>query len=310
MMINARFRRRAPALTGVLALVSVTVVTAQQPQPPTSGRKFEAASVKPGLSPAELGRKMALSGGGAGVAMPAFGVRTLPSGRLQGTATLKQLIGRAFDVKDYQIDGGPAWLATDYFEIAATAGGDATQAEFSEMLRALLVERFRLRSHMETRDAPVYVLTLARSDGRLGSGLKPTTPECEKQIAEKGTPPRPPGGPPTAPVCGMTMMMGRPAGSTLMGGGFPITQLAAWLSGELSGHVVDRTGLTGRFDITLEYLSQRQGIAPPAIDAAGGDTPFPPVPEAVQRQLGLKIDKEVGPLPVLVVDEAKPPTPD
>jgi hypothetical protein len=76
--------------------------------------------VKPGLSPTESGR---LRAAGRGSAAPnIFGIRTFPGGRLTANATLKALIGRAYGVKDYQIEGGPAWLSQDYFAIEARAG--------------------------------------------------------------------------------------------------------------------------------------------------------------------------------------------
>ena len=98
---------------------------------------------------------------------------------------MKLLIAQAFEVKDYQIDGGPPWLTSDYFNVAANAGADATAADIKAMLRTLLVERFGLRTHTDTRQAPVHVLTLARSDGRLGPGVKRTTPECAQQIEQR-----------------------------------------------------------------------------------------------------------------------------
>ena len=89
-----------------------------------------------------------------------FGIQTQPGGRFTaGTSTLKQLIAEAFEVKDYQIDGGPPWLTTDYFDITANAGADATPADVKAMLRTLLAERFGLRTRSDTRQAPVYVLT-------------------------------------------------------------------------------------------------------------------------------------------------------
>ena len=308
MTLHVHGASRATVTAIALALAGSAALFAQQP-PATAERRFEAASVKPGLSPSELGRQMAQAGGARGGPV-FFGVRTMPGGRfLASTVTLKQLIARAFDVKDYQIDGGPAWMASDYFEIAATAGSDATPAEFNEMLRALLVERFGLRTHTETRDAQVHVVTLARNDGRLGPGLKPTSPECEKQMAEKTPPSRPAGPPANVPVCGLQTMMGRPTGATLTMGGMEISSLIAHLSGELSAHVIDRTGLTGRFDITLEHVSRRMGNTGLSAEPAAIES-FPPIPEALQRQLGLRIEQQTGPLPFVVVDDATHPMPD
>ena len=97
------------------------MVLAQSPQASPSERRFEVASVKPALSPSEL------VGRGAAVPMPRFGIEIQPGGRfVASTSTLKALITYAFDFRDYQIDGGPKWLATDYFDIAANAGADAS----------------------------------------------------------------------------------------------------------------------------------------------------------------------------------------
>jgi uncharacterized protein (TIGR03435 family) len=141
---------------------------AQSAQTQAAERRFEVASVKAALSPAELGRLAAQSG-----QMPSsFGIQTSPGGRFRASpVTLKQLIAHAFDVTDYQIDGGPKWLASDYFEINATAAAEATPAEIRTMLRTLLSERFGLRTHSDIRQTQTYVLTVARSDGRLGSRL-------------------------------------------------------------------------------------------------------------------------------------------
>ena len=130
--------------------------------------------------------------------MPQFGIQTQPGGRFTaGTSTLKQLIAEAFEVKDYQIEGGPPWLTTDYFDITANAGADATPADVKAMLRTLLAERFGLRTRSDTRQAPVYVLTVARSDGRLGPRLTRTTPECIQQIEQRESGTAPPAKPQT-----------------------------------------------------------------------------------------------------------------
>ena len=290
-------------------------------------RRFEVASVKPSLSPAEQGR-LAAQGGGSGPARR-FGIQTQPGGRFSaGTTTLKRLIAEAFEVKEYQIDGGPPWLTTDYFDITANAGADATPADVKAMLRTLLAERFGLRTHSDTRQAPVYVLTIARSDGRLGSRLKATTPECVEQIeqrknraATQAANPQPSSEAErraelermqaqlkrlssgdaafTAP-CGTTMMSSKATGANaLLSGGMEMTSLVSQLSSELSAPVLDQTGLKGLFDMSLEYLSDRSingraaGLDPNSTD------PLPvPLTGALQQQLGLKREKQIGPMPV------------
>jgi uncharacterized protein (TIGR03435 family) len=301
----------------VLAVILSTPVVAQNS---AAERRFEVASVKPSLSPFEAGRAAARAEiNGQPVAMPIMGIRTQPGGRFQAGSSLKQLIAHAYDVKDYQIDGGPPWLAADYFEVNASAGGEATAAEIRVMLRALLAERFALRLHTATREAPTHVLTVARPDGQLGPRLTRTTPECLKQIEDRKTggaePPlvRPDlrAGFPTRPTCGQTMMMGRSTGaSAWLFSGVELTSLVSNLSDELSAPVSDQTGLKGLFDYSLEYLTERSFAGRPiGLDPNSADTPPPTLVPALQQQLGLKLEKKVAPMPVIVVDAAERPTP-
>ena len=327
--------RRNPMRTPIIvaaALVfgaSSTEVLAQ-PRTVSTERRFEVASVKPVPSPAELGRLAAQSG--AGFQLPAnFGIQTRPGGRFTaGTVTLKQLIAEAFDVKDYQIDGGPKWLTTDYFEITANAGADATPADVKAMLRTLLTERFSLRTHTDTRQAPVHVLTVSRSDGRLGSRLTRATPECVQQIEQRKTGTAPPSKPQTAselnermkrmmsgdssvtPICGTSMMGSRANGaSTLAYGGMELKSLVSRISSELSALVIDRTELSGLFDVSLEYLSERTMNGRAAgLDPNSTEPLPPPLVGALQQQLGLKLEKQIGPMPIVVIDAAEHPTPD
>jgi len=295
-----------------LAFQAAASRAAQSPEPSAEPR-FDVASVKPALSPYELGRQAALGGNGGQRVSTFVGIRTLPGGRfMASTVSVKALIARAFDVKDYQIDGGPKWIASDFFEIAAIAGREATPAEFNTMLKALLADRFGLRTHTETRQLPVRVLTVARGDGRLGAGLKPTSAECKKQLEERksgASPPQPPPRTmPTTPPCGGMVRTSRQgAGTTMMMGGGELSSLVRRISSDLGGPVVDRTGLSGRFDITLDYTPARQGVA---LNASSTDAPPPPISAAVQEQLGLKLQTEIAPLQVVIVDAADHPTPD
>jgi len=249
-----------------------------------------------------------------------FGIRTQPGGRFLAGSSLKQFIAHAYEVNDYQIDGGPQWVTSDYFEITANAGADATPADIRSMLRALLAERFALRLHRDTREAQTHVLTLARPDGRLGPRLTRTTPECLKEIEERknggAVPPRAPlnlrDGFPTAPTCGQTMMMGRSSGaSAWLFSGVELASLVSRLSEELSAPVLDQTALTGPFDVALEYLSERQllGRAPGLDPNNNADTPPPTLGPALQQQLGLRLEKKLAPMPVIVIDAAERPTP-
>ena len=304
--------RRFVVAAGVMVAVVAARANAQQPATP----RFEVASVKPGMSPMDAGRA---AGAGGRVSFPFFGVRTQPGGRLQALANLQGLILTAYGIESYQIEGGPKWLTSDYFEITAKAEREtATDAELFEMLKSLLAERFGLRVHVETRQASVFMLS-TRADGRLGAGLKRTSPECERELEERkrtgASPPpaaRPSGSPPVlTPTCGMTSnMITRGGVETWAMGGRPFTELVSRLSSELKAPVIDRTGLNGLFDVVIEFESTRRFAAQlPGPDLNSTD-PLPvPLPAAVQQQLGLTLEKGTGPLPITVVDAAEPPSP-
>ena len=273
--------------------------------------RFEVAAVKPSMSPADLAR-VATNGS---ISFPFFGVRTQPGGRLQALSNLQGLILTAYGIQSFQIEGGPKWLTSDYFEVTAKAEREtATDGELFEMLKSLLAERFGLRVHVETRQASVFMLT-TRADGRLGAGLKRTSPECERALEERERTgaalppePRPSGTPPTlTPTCGRSSNMITVKGvETWAMGGHPFTELVSRLSRELKAPVVDRTGLKGLFDVLIEFESSRRRAGP---DPNSTD-PLPvPLPAAVQQQLGLTLEKSTGPLPITIVDAAELPSP-
>ena len=315
----------------VVCVVGAIVVQAQAPAAQKS-RQFEVASVKPALSPAELGAqrgRLVAQGGSAAQVGPTFvGVRTLPGGRFSAsTVTLRSLVARAFGVKDYQIQGGPAWASSDYFSIEAKADGDATTSEFNEMLRALLVERFGLRTRAETRQGKVYAVTLARADGRLGSGLKRSSEECVKQMEERkktsaASAAASPSTPPTtassaelaalnaslrlaelartsateAPPCGVIRMSSGTSAASFAFSGQPISTLVDRLANEVSAQVVDRTGLEGLFDAALEYESQIQRpvrvLGGSASTAPGGLDPN--ITESPKPPMPLAFERQLG----------------
>ena len=307
-------------LAGAMLALGSVRVAAQSAAPAEGGLRFEVASIKPGMSPAEMGRAAAAGGGAGGRGFSLnFGLRPQPGGRLSGISNLQAIILRAYGIRQYQIEGGPSWLTTDYFDISAKAEREtATEAEMNEMLKSLLAERFGLRVHVETRPVTVHTLTVARADGRLGAGLKQTSQECEATLAERkrtgAVPPRP-SGPPAqlTPTCGLTVMgmMARNSAATMTMGGQPISVLVNQVSSELGAPVVDATGLTGLFDMTLEYESARRmpGQPPPGLDPHSTDSLPVPLPVALQQQLGLKLEKSTAPLPITIVDAAERPSP-
>ncbi len=181
------------ALPFTISVLTAQVVKSDGPKP-----QFEVATVRPnksGESGASLGPR--------------------PGGRLNGTnQTARNLIRNAFNLQPYQMIGGPDWMDSDRFDIAAKAAdtdldekGMMPMPQFMLRLQALLEERFQMVTHWETRELPVYALIVA-TDGKLGPKMKAHNGECDR--ARSGGPP-PPGTP--AANCGtranMTPTSGR-----------------------------------------------------------------------------------------------------
>jgi uncharacterized protein (TIGR03435 family) len=274
---------RAAASGAAVCLTLSATVWAQRPT-------FEVASIKRNVE----------------VSDRAF-VRVEPGGRLSvGNNTLRNILRNAWRLQTFQIVGGPDWIETEHWDIVAKAADNPAPEELVVMLQNLLIDRFKLAVRREVRDMPVYALVLARPGGSLGPQAKVSSTDCGPMIAaaRAGTPPprRADGG----PTCGTRMTFGRmQTNSTTM------ADLARNL-GQVAGRsVVDKTGLTGSFDLELTWT--QDGPLPPG---AVGDR-LPPAPEngaslftAIQEQLGLKLEAQRGPVDTLVIDSAARPTED
>jgi len=252
---------------------------------------FEAASIKANTS------------GGDGVR---FGFQ--PGGRFNGVnVSLQTLVRNAFRLQPFQMIGGPSWFATDRFDIVAKAADNATPVDMIEMVKALMADRFKLKFHFETRELSIYELVLARADGKLGPQLKPSSVDCA--AAMRGAPPPAPTTPPTPnarPTCGLRTSANPASGATLTAGGALLAQLASNLSNAVGRTIVDRTGLTGGYDIDLSFIPDAT-MRPAGVQiAADGPSLF----TALQEQLGLKLESAKGPVEVLVIDSAQKPVED
>lgn len=235
----------------VLAILAACSAFAQTPQ------AFEVASVKPGNG-------------------PIADFRVLPGGRLHITGlTLHTILMQAFGLEYYQITGGPAWLDVDHFDIEAKAEGEPSKDQMMAMLRALLEDRFQLKSHRQEAEGNVYVLTVAKG----GHKLKPPTGERTFIGLYREDPPTETGV--------HYSLAGKKASLELIAKRFAI---------QLDHPVIDRTGIQGEFDFKVSY--------------AIGDNPESGVPLelAVQEQLGLKLEAAKGPVETLVVDHAEKPS--
>ena len=223
------------ALTCVALAVTISVTLAPRVSAQTAAANatFDVASVKPNKS--GDGRVM--------LSLP-------PTGRLTATnVPLRLLLRTAFDVQDFQIVGGPNWIASDRFDITAKApDGVVAPEQIRPMLRALLADRFKLVVHNETREMPIYALVMARPDGKFGPNLKVNPLDCEAvfRAGRGGAPPPPPQ--PGEPIqCGFMIGPG-----TMTAGGMQLADLARSLSQFVGGIVVDKTGLKERLRLPVE----------------------------------------------------------
>jgi uncharacterized protein (TIGR03435 family) len=259
---------------------------------------FEVASVRPNKS-------------GDGRVM--LGIQ--PGGRLNATnVPLRMLIRQAFNVQEFQIVGGPDWLGSDRFDVVAKAPEGEFNAELMRpMLQALLVERFKLGFHRESREMPIYALVKARADGKLGPNITPSAVDCAAVVRGRRG-----GGSPARPQPGEKMECGFMIGFGRMNvGGMGMANLAQALSPQVGRIVLDKTELTGNYDFELTYSPEGLGSGfpgggPPLLNGAPppADPNAPTVFTALQEQLGLKLDSQRGPVEVVVIDRVEQPVAD
>jgi bla regulator protein blaR1 len=254
--------------------------------------------------------------GASSAALPAYEVSVVnPSKSDQGNSMLRftpdgiritnvplhMLLREALGTEDDRIFGEPGWVKSDKFDIEAkVAPDDAPKLkdlkfeQRQQMLVPLLEERFGLKFHHETRDLPVYDLVIAKG----GVKMTPSKPEDPQGQGRH------------------TLMSSRKG--KLEAQGIATSVLAHLLSAQLGRTVIDKTGLTGNYDYTLEWTPDDEAAAM-ARPADGGSTesgnnPSPAAPgpslfTALQEQLGLKLEASKGPADVIVIDHIEQPTP-
>ncbi len=297
---------RLPSMRGnVLLFVSGVLIAATQashgqaaalPVEPASkaddsvmkSPEFEVASIKP------------FKQSGDGVSMM---TRYTPDGFTGEGLSLHFLIRMAYGLEDNQVVGGEKWVDSDQYEVHAKmdeatieAMKNATREQKTQILQktmqALLADRFKLKTHRETRQLPVYELVLAKGGSKLQEAKEGDT----YANGIKG---------PDGKSSAGTMRMGP---GELTGQALPIKSLVGLLSDRTGRHVIDKTGLTGKYDFTLKW---QEGDGPASDEPANGaDAAGPSLFTALQEQLGLKLEAQKAPVEVLVVDHAEKPTAD
>ena len=268
------------------------------------------------------------------------GARTLrnaPGNLSAFNVPIRQLIQMAFQVQDFQIVGAPDWASTDGYDVEGRfdpaeprAGVAPGQPPMLPMIRTLLRDRFAMVARTETREMPVLALKLARSDGRLGPQITQSAVDCAAMAVARGRgpidgrggpvdgrggpsdgrgAPPPPGTPFTLgdrPQCG-----GRGGFGQLLIGGMPMAQFVRQLSQLTNRVVVDRTGLTGGYDIELKFTPAPgqlpPGPPPPGVELPQIDPNGPSLFTALEEQLGLKLESDRGPVEVVVIERLERP---
>lgn len=260
---------------------------------------FEAASVKPAPPPPGAGRPA--MHGGPGTSDP---------GRVAfNNVTLMNVLARAYEVKSYQVNG-PTWLTSERYDIAAKIPAGATKDQYDLMLQNLLAARFHLALHHETHQLQGFDL-IARGSGPRLKASPETEPAATGQ--DSGEPESPPktdaGGFPILTSPGLVLMEGVRGDAVvtfLTAKAQTVAALVDFLSREFRVPILDRTGLGGKFDFTLEFAPQPPGAVPP-VEAGPSNTAADSAPNltvAVQQQLGLKLAPRKIAVDVLVIDHA------
>ena len=275
-------------LSIVCAAAALTGGAAAQSPPPaaTSRATFEVASVKQNKSGDPRSRADAA-----------------PSGRVDVTnMSLPTLIRNAFELQAYELVNGPqvpAWVETDRWDIVAQGNpisDPAAQQRLRAMLRNLLIDRFTLVTKREVRDVPVYALVFARSDRRLGPQISPSVLDCGAQIAAARVP---------GTARGNVRQCGRNIGpGSITTNGVPLGDLARALSVVVDRFVIDDTGSTERFDVTLTWTPDSPAAGAAVLTDEGS------LFTALREQLGLRLQPRNAPVSVFVVESAERPTED
>jgi uncharacterized protein (TIGR03435 family) len=225
-------------------------------------------------------------------------IRMQPGGGFNATGmNLRMLIMQAYNVKDFQVTGGPGWMTTDRYDINAKAEGlpDRVPPEvIRPMLQNLVEERFQVKFHKETKEMPIYALLPGKGPHKLKASETPA------QGAGPGT--------------GRGMFRIGRGEANLQGA--TVAGLAQFLANQLGRPVIDKTGITGNFDVKMNWTPEPGqgggafgGGGPPPPDAvASSDTSGPSIFTAIQEQLGLKLEPQKGPVEIMVIDSAAKPT--
>jgi|HubBroStandDraft_1064217.scaffolds.fasta_scaffold117195_1 uncharacterized protein (TIGR03435 family) len=309
---------KSAGIAAVAAPAFAAILSASQSQtqsPAASSSKFEVASIRLGCASGDSGgRGQTKSGGGDEGRSP---------DRLNVCGTLRLFIAIAYiefadgrtrppDARIPALSGGPSWINSDRYQINAKAEGPQSQGTMrGPMLRALLEDRFKLKIHRETKEVPVYALTVAKG------GLKLQRVETCTPVDHTNRPPPPEPGqepPKSSGFCDSLFFGNKGMNRTLDMHAMSMKEFAQSL-GVLDRPVIDKTGISGMFDFHLEFAPDERTpnfLPLPDSDPAGtaGATPAGSGPSifTAMQQLGLRLEPAKGPDEFLVIDHVEKPS--
>jgi uncharacterized protein (TIGR03435 family) len=274
-----------------------------QPAPPVASR-FEVSSVKPSSNCGGARERNRLSPGA--LSLSCWTLRSLLLMAYSETGT-----GSVFPIV-HQVVGGPKWIDTDRFEISARAGGDpATTQMMNSMLQTLLAERFRVKTHRESRQVPVYVMTIrdASKLRRSKPGICTPGDLYDSPTFQRNNP---------IPICGDRKYVGGPNRRVIDHVGVTMADIAGHILPIYLARdrpVIDQTGLVGRFDLHLEFdpsdldagSTGRSGDA--GLRQTGPSVYGAKMIPVLEQQLGLKLTASKGFVQVIMIDEVVRPSP-
>jgi uncharacterized protein (TIGR03435 family) len=255
-----------------LLFVAASGLFAQSPAARPAFDEFQVATIKPTAPDWTGGRYMRM--------------QTAHQFAAKGYA-LKILLAAAYNLTPQAISGGPAWIDSDLYDILAEAPGQVrpTLDEQMAMLRSLIAERFSLKFHREEKEFAIYALTMAKGGPKMMESTPDTSPE--------GPPP--------------LVFRLSAAGARLPGRNATMAELAAVMQrSALDRPVVDKTGLSGRYDFDLEWTPDETQFG--GLVRGAPESPKLDLFAAMQQQLGLKLEATRGPIEALVIDRVERPT--
>ncbi len=257
--------RRKLVLLTVFAIATISPLA--QVQSGAANPTFDVAAIRPSDPNVQAGWIKATPGGRG------YTARNVP---------VKLMISLMYKVPMRQIKGGPAWMESDRFDVEAKTDHASNLDDLHTMYQELLADRFGLKFHKETKEGPVYALTIDPA----GLKMKANTTPQDFNIPINGPP------------------------DHVVGTRVPMNYLCWWLGQVLQNDerpVVNMTGLDGNYDFTMAFTP----VLPPG--ASADNLPenlrdLPSIFTALHEQLGLKLQAQKGPVEYYVIDHIEKPS--